>query len=150
MALTTVAIKNAKSRTKPYKLADSDGPYLLVTPAGARCWRMNYRHLGKQKTLAFGVWPDTGLAGAREQRDAARKVLARGDDPAEKIKLERIAAEGGMRLMQAGSPRAWTALTQAADMQHHNREAIDQCRKAADKAAKAVRCSIEIGPALRS
>jgi len=53
---------------------------------------MNYRHLGKQKTLAFGVWPDTGLADAREQRDAARKVLARGDDPGEQIKLQRIAA----------------------------------------------------------
>jgi integrase len=92
MALTAVAIKNAKSRTKPYKLADSDGLYLLVTPAGARCWRMNYRHLGKQKTLAFGVWPDTGLAEARERREAARKVLARGDDPGEQVKLDRIAA----------------------------------------------------------
>jgi integrase len=92
MALTAIAIKNAKSRAKSYKLTDSDGLYLLVTPGGARYWRMNYRHLGKQKTLAFGVWPDTGLADAREQRDAARKVLARGDDPAEKIKLERIAA----------------------------------------------------------
>lgn len=54
--------------------------------------RMNYRFLGKQKTLAFGVWPDTGLADAREQRDAARKLLARGEDPAERIKLDRIAA----------------------------------------------------------
>lgn len=92
MALTALAIKSAKSRTKPYKLADSDGLYLLVTPTGGRCWRMNYRHLGKQKTLAFGTWPDTSLADARERRDAARKVLARGDDPAEQIKLERIAA----------------------------------------------------------
>jgi integrase len=92
MALTAIAIKNAKSRAKSYKLTDSDGLYLLVTPTGARYWRMNYRHLGKQKTLAFGVYPDTGLAEAREQRDAARKVLARGSDPAEKIKLDRIAA----------------------------------------------------------
>lgn len=92
MALTALAIKSAKSHTKPYKLADSDGLYLLVTPSGGRCWRMNYRHLGKQKTLAFGTWPDTSLADAREGRDAARKVLARGDDPAEQIKLERIAA----------------------------------------------------------
>jgi hypothetical protein len=90
MALTAIAIKNAKSRAKSYKLTDSDGLYLLVTPNGARYWRMNYRYLGKQKTLAFGVYPDTGLAEAREQRDAARKVLARGNDPAEKIKLDRI------------------------------------------------------------
>jgi len=92
MALSVVAIKRAKGRTKPYKLTDSDGLYLLVAPSGARYWRMNYRHLSKQKTLAFGVWPYTGLADAREQRDAARRVLARGEDPAEKIKLERIAA----------------------------------------------------------
>ncbi|WP_336970821.1 tyrosine-type recombinase/integrase [Sphingobium aromaticiconvertens] len=92
MALSVVAIKAAKGRDKPYKLTDSDGLYLLVTPAGGRYWRMNYRHFGKQKTLAFGVWPDTGLAEARHQRDAARKLLARESDPAEQIKLERIAA----------------------------------------------------------
>ncbi len=81
MELTAVAIKAAKGREKPYKLTDSDGLFLFVTPKGGRYWRMNYRHLGKQKTLAFGVYPDTGLADAREQRDAARKLLARGEDP---------------------------------------------------------------------
>ncbi|SFG42045.1 protein of unknown function [Novosphingobium sp. CF614] len=90
--LTAVAIKNAKGRAKPYKLTDGDGLFLYVTPNGGRYWRMNYRHLGKQKTLAFGVYPDTSLAEAREQRDAARKVLARGDDPGEQIKLEKVAA----------------------------------------------------------
>ncbi|MBN8808283.1 MAG: tyrosine-type recombinase/integrase [Sphingomonas sp.] len=92
MALTAAGIKNAKGRAKPYKLTDSDGLFLYVTPTGGRYWRMNYRHLGKQRTLAFGVYPDTGLADAREQRDAARKALARGDDPAEKIKRDRVAA----------------------------------------------------------
>jgi len=92
MALTAVAIKAAKGREKPYKLTDSDGLFLFITPNGGRYWRMNYRHLGKQKTLAFGVYPHTGLADAREQRDAARKLLARGEDPGERIKLDRIAA----------------------------------------------------------
>lgn len=92
MGLSVMAIKAAKGRNKPYKLTDSDGLFLLVTPAGGRYWRMNYRYLGKQKTLAFGVWPDTGLAEAREQRDAARKVLVRGEDPSAKVKLDRIAA----------------------------------------------------------
>ena len=53
MGLTAVAIKAAKGRDKQYKLADSGGLHLLVLPSGQRYWRMNYRHLGKYKTLAF-------------------------------------------------------------------------------------------------
>ena len=49
MALTAISIKNAKSRAKSYKLTDSDGLYLLVTPAGARYWRMNYRYLSGRR-----------------------------------------------------------------------------------------------------
>lgn len=92
VALTVTAIKAARGRDKPYKLTDSEGLYLLISPGGSRCWRMNYRHHGKQKTLAFGTWPSIGLADARERRDMARKRLARGEDPGEQIKLERIAA----------------------------------------------------------
>lgn len=91
MGLTAVAIKAAKGREKQYKLTDSDGLHLLVMPSGQRYWRMNYRHLGKYKTLAFGVWPDTDLADARAKRDEARRVLAKGIDPAEKLKLDKIA-----------------------------------------------------------
>ena len=43
------AIKAAKGRDK---LTDGDGLFLYVTPKGGRYWRMNYRYLGKQKTLA--------------------------------------------------------------------------------------------------
>lgn len=92
MALTAVGINAAKGRDKPYKLTDGDGLYLTIMPNGSRYWRMNYRHLGKQKTLSFGVWPETGLAEARKQRDDARKLLARGEDSGERIKLDRIAA----------------------------------------------------------
>lgn len=81
MSLTAVAVTHAKGRAKPYKLADERGLYLLVTPKGQRYWRFNYRFGGKAKTLAFGVFPDVSLADAREKRDAARRVLAAGDDP---------------------------------------------------------------------
>ena len=76
MALTAVAIKNTKGRAKAYKLADSDGLYLLVTPSGARYRRMNYGHLGKQRTLAFGVWLDTGLAEALHTDKLLRSLAA--------------------------------------------------------------------------
>ncbi|MDK2758330.1 MAG: tyrosine-type recombinase/integrase [Blastomonas fulva] len=93
MALSVFAIKAAEIRDKQYKLSDTGGLYLLVTPKGGKCWRMNYRHLGKQRTLSFGVFPDTGLAEARAQRDAARKLLANGEDPVERAKIDRISAE---------------------------------------------------------
>lgn len=93
MALSVFAIKAAKIRDKQYKLSDTDGLYLLVTPKGGKCWRMNDRHMGKQRTLSFGVFPDTGLAEARAQRDAARKLLANGEDPAGRAKIDRISAE---------------------------------------------------------
>jgi integrase len=92
MGLTAVAIKAAKGRAKPYKLTDSDGLHLLVLPSGGRYWRMNYRFLGKQKTLALGVWPEVELADARAKRDEARRLLAKGIDPAEQTKLDKITA----------------------------------------------------------
>ena len=93
MGLTAMAIKAAKGRTKQYKLADSDGLYLLVKPSGGRYWRMNYRFRGFHKTLAFGNWPDVALIEARSRRDEARRELAHGIDPGEKLKLDRIANE---------------------------------------------------------
>jgi integrase len=92
MGLTAVAIKAAKGREQPYKLTDSDGLHLLVLPSGGRYWRINYRYLGKQKTLALGVWPDVELADARAKRDGARRLLAKGCDPAEQVKLDKITA----------------------------------------------------------
>ncbi len=95
MALTDLKCKTAKGADKAYKLADAHGLYLQVMPNGARYWRMSYRFLGKQKTLALGVYPEVSLAQAREKREAARNLLADNIDPGEARKAEkrkRIAA----------------------------------------------------------
>ena len=89
MALTPVAIRNAKPRSKPYKLADSDGMYLLITPADARYWRLKYRFGGKEKALAIGVFPAVSLAEAREKRDAARRLIRDGFDPVEERQIRK-------------------------------------------------------------
>ena len=47
MALTDVAIKNAKPRAKPYKLGDGGGLFLLVQPSGGKLWRLKYRVDGR-------------------------------------------------------------------------------------------------------
>ena len=85
MALTDVAIRTAKPSEKARKLTDDKGLYLLIQPNGGKLWRMNYRFDGKQKTLAIGTYPDTGLALARDKRDAARKLLAQEIDPSAQL-----------------------------------------------------------------
>jgi len=83
MLLSDIAIKNAKGRDKAYKMTDGRGLFLLVQPNGGKWWRYKYRFLGKEKTLALGTYPDTGLADARERHIQARKALAAGNDPGE-------------------------------------------------------------------
>lgn len=91
MALNHIQITNTKPRSKAFKLADSDGLYLLIQPNGTKLWRMNYRHLGRQKTLYFGAWPEVGIAAARQHRDKAREQIAAGLDPAAEKRIETLA-----------------------------------------------------------
>lgn len=86
MALSDTKVRSAKSEDKAYKLTDGNGLFLLVHPNGSKYWRFRYRFGGKEKMLAFGVYPDVSLANAREKRDEARKLVASGIDPSEKRK----------------------------------------------------------------
>lgn len=90
MSLTSAAIRSAKPGEKPYKLSDGGGLFLLVAVNGGRYWRLAYRFDGKQKALAFGVYPDVGLADARELRAEAKRLLAKGIDPAVQARLDKI------------------------------------------------------------
>jgi hypothetical protein len=75
MPLTDTVIRNAKPEEKAVKLSDGGGLFLLIQPSGTKLWRLAYRFAGKQKLLAFGVYPTISLLDARAQRDAARKIL---------------------------------------------------------------------------
>ena len=57
MPLTDIAIKKAKPVAKAYRLADSGGLFLFVTPAGGKSWRWKYLVDGKQKLMTFGLYP---------------------------------------------------------------------------------------------
>src|SRR5690349_15483537 len=81
MKLTATAVRNTRPGPKPLKLFDGGGLFLLVNPNGSRWWRLKYRFDGKEKLLSLGIYPDVGLADAREKRDQARKQLAAGIDP---------------------------------------------------------------------
>jgi integrase len=108
--LTDAQVKNAKPKDKPYKLADGGGLYLEVMPTGSKLWRMKFRQTnGNESRLAFGVYPEIGLAEARNRRAAARKQLAGGIDPAQAKRLHKAAKDNASANTFEAVAREWHA-----------------------------------------
>jgi integrase len=93
MTLTDTRIRNAKPKAKAYKLSDGGGMYLLIKPDGGRYWRLDYRFVGKRRTLALGVYPIVTLSESRARWQAARKSLAQNIDPVTAKRVAKRAAK---------------------------------------------------------
>lgn len=109
MALTDAQVRKAKGRESPYKLYDERGLYLYVTAAGGRSWRMKYRFGGKEGRLTFGLYPEITLAGARDARDEARRLLRDGRDPSLQQRKVRAAAQAAGEMTFERYALAWHA-----------------------------------------
>jgi hypothetical protein len=85
--LSDTKVRGAKGTGKAYKLSDGEQLYLHVSAVGGRVWRMNYQFgrnaQGKpaQKTLTIGPYPAISLKDARDARDLAKSMLAKGIEP---------------------------------------------------------------------
>jgi len=93
LKLTDTRIRSARPKAQAFKLSDGGGMYLLVTPEGGRYWRMDYRFLGKRRTVALGVYPTVTLSNARVRREEARELLAQNIDPNEAKKSTKRASK---------------------------------------------------------
>jgi len=109
MRLTDTRVRNAKPQAKAYKLSDGGGMYLLVTPDGARYWRLDYRFAGKRRTLALGVYPIITLSAARSGRDEARRLLTQDIDPNVAKKVRKRAAKVASENTFEAIGREWIA-----------------------------------------
>ena len=89
--LTDTKVRTTKPTEKPQKLFDGGGLFLLLTPTGGRLWRFKYRFGGSEKLLSIGTYPETSLAEARQRRDQASALLAKGIDPSETKKAQKAA-----------------------------------------------------------
>ena len=89
--LTDTKVRTTKPTERPQKLFDGRGLFLLVTPTGGRLWRFKYRCGGSEKLLSIGTYPETSLAEARQRRDQASALLAKGVDPRETKKAQKAA-----------------------------------------------------------
>ena len=83
--------------------------YLLVNPSGGKLWRLDYRYLGKRKTLALGSYPQISLVDARSRRDEARKLLAQIPpvDPGQVKKSQKQAIFGKQQNTFEAVSREW-------------------------------------------
>lgn len=112
MALTDSQIKALRPRDKLYRVADSKGLTLEVTPTGGKLWRYRFRLHGKASMLALGSYPSVTLAEARRKRDEAAVLVAQGVNPAHHRKnqstntFKTIAEE-----YLADQEKVWTAHT---------------------------------------
>lgn len=61
MALSDAVIRNAKTGSKPTKLSDGGGLFLLLNPNGSRWWRFKYRFGGKEKLIFHSTTLTTRL-----------------------------------------------------------------------------------------
>jgi integrase len=108
MSLTDAKARNAKPRNNQFKLFDTDGLFLLVSPAGGKWWRFKYRLEGKEKLISLGTYPEVSLAQARARRDEARKQVADGIDPSQArkaLKASRVQNESTFEVVA----REWHA-----------------------------------------
>jgi len=87
--LTDRAVRNAKPRTKPYRIFDGDGLALLVGPTGVKSWQLRFRLDGKDDTDSLGKVDAVTLAQARAKADETRALVARGEHPRDYRRTER-------------------------------------------------------------
>ncbi len=120
MALTDTKVRSAKPQEKEYTLVDGDGMFLLIHPNGSKYWRFRFRFGGKQHLIAFGVYPETSLADARQKREEARKLVAAGIDPREhKRAVKEEQAKGNITFESVA--REWHAANKKWSEEHSRR-----------------------------
>lgn len=128
--LTDTKIKAARPKDRPYKLGDGGQLYLYVAPSGGRSWRMNYQWgknaQGKpvQKTLTIGLYPAISLRDAREARDEAKAMLAKGIEPKPEALFQRGQGPVEKRQTLEMVARDWHALQALQWSAVHNKDVL--------------------------
>ncbi|HAG2476107.1 TPA: tyrosine-type recombinase/integrase [Salmonella enterica] len=92
MSLNDTKIRSLRPSSRPFKVSDSHGLYLLVSPGGSRHWYLKYRINGRESRIGLGAYPAVSLSAARQQREGIRRMLAQNINPA-----QQRAAERGLR-----------------------------------------------------
>ena len=89
--LNALAVRNAKpDGSKVRVLRDGEGLYLEISKTGRKGWRLKYQFGGRERRMSLGVYPAISLEEARERKRQARELVAKGVDPMEMRKLDKL------------------------------------------------------------
>ena len=129
--LTDTKIKTAKSKNKLYRMADSNGLAIEITPAGIKHWRYRYRFNNKASMMSLGKYPQVSLKAARYLRDKQRDLLDQGLNPSEyrtkkafqdKIKRDRQMSFNDLFYK-------WFEQNEHTWSDNHTKKVMNQCRR---------------------
>ena len=87
--LSAVQVRNAKPRSKPYKLTDGHGLFLHVATSGKKTWRYRYRIADSESTYVIAEYPQMSLEKARKERIAIKEMVKAGINPAKQRRKAR-------------------------------------------------------------
>jgi integrase len=127
--LTDTKVRNEKPRDKPFKLADSGGLHLYVTPSGGKLWRYKYVIDDKEKLLSIGPYPAISLSDARKARDDAKAMLREHRDPGVEKKLKKIAGGASNANTFETIAREWYELSKSQWVDRHSADVIGSLEK---------------------
>lgn len=101
MPLTDTAVRQAKPADKSFSLTDASGLSLYVAPNGTKSWHFRFYWHDKQPRMSLGTYPEISLKAARELRDQARALVAKGVDPRSARRDEkRVASTGAVKTFE--------------------------------------------------
>ncbi len=88
---------------------------LYVKATGHKTWVLRYQMGGKRRDLGLGRYPTVGLAEARLRTEAARKLIAAGQDPLAQVKDDkRLTFEEAANALIANKRAGWKSEMQEA------------------------------------
>ena len=128
--LTTLKIKATKPAERAFKLADSGGLFLLVTPNGSKLWRYKFRLNGLEGLQALGAFPEVSLANARLAHAESRRLVSKGMHPVQTMREQREEdhqaqlhrVQGSFGVVSADWNAATSSSLRPATVEQRNRE----------------------------
>lgn len=105
MPLTDTAVRQAKQAEKEYSITDGNGLSLYVATNGTKSWHFRFSWHGKQPRMSLGTYPEISLKDARDLRDQARAMVAKGVDP--RLERRKSKVEASIKVENTFEVVAW-------------------------------------------